>query len=131
MRKGILFTFISIFFLFSCGPVDTTGSWQKVSGDNITLSGDLDSPQIDWEGGSATSLSVMDEDGNVVWYIGSGDLTSSSTFDPPVTYGKTPDGIQENGTAEELESDVEYTIVINIPYLSSNKTSLTATWIYK
>ncbi len=136
MRKTVFVILLSLFLFSYCGidtgdQNDTSGTWQKVSGDNITLSGDLSAPKIDWEGGSATSLNIADDNYDEVWSIGSGDLTSSKTFDPPVSYGKAPDGIQENGSAQDLKKGVEYTIVINIPSSTSSKTSLTAVWIFK
>ncbi len=64
------------------------------------------------------------------WQIGTGYLTGTR-FSPPVTYGKVPEGIQDNGDAQPLKKGVEYTIVINVPYYSADKTSLTAVWVFK
>ncbi|GEM_PF-4571257 len=127
MKKLAFFIVAGLMWVSAaCGPVKEEGKWTKITGDDITLTGELDSPEISWSGGEAANLVVMDENYDVMWQIGTGDYLGKK-FTPPVTYGEVPDGVNEQFSANSLESGVTYTVQVSL----ADGNSVSAEFVYR
>lgn len=85
-----------------------TAEVPQPGGMEVTVSGGT-TPIISWTGGNAKMLSVMDEEGDIMWAIVS---MAPSGFAPPVTYGQAPPGTMQVSPPKPLVAGKTYQVVV-------------------